>query len=220
MIHYCGRMILIAFASIAAVGCVQKFPISDPGTQQSALLVLLANASTTQTGRCNGQTFCYIYATSGAWLGDLGGMPGISGADARCMSDSNKPSSGTYKAVISDGSARIASTTANVGDGQVGWVLYASTEYRRPDGMTVMTTNANKIFVFGALTNFVIATGTYHTGMNTDWTTGAAHCNAWTDNTVGNQDRYGTSNSTSSTALSLTQTACNSATRGLYCAQQ
>lgn len=219
MMSYCGRMILIACASIFLVGCIQRFPISDPESRQSALMVLLANASATQTGRCNGQAFCYIYATSGAWLGDFGGMPGISGADARCMSDSNKPSSGTYKAVLSDGSARIASVAANAGDGQVGWVLYASTEYRRPDGMTVMTTNANKIFVFGALTNFVIATGTYHTGMNADWTPGA-NCNLWTDNTAGSQTRYGNSNSTGSVAISLTQTACDTTTRGLYCAQQ
>lgn len=180
----------------------------------------LAAAASSAGSRCSGQGFCYLFATAGSWLGDLGGLTGVSGADTRCMSDANKPSSGgTYKAVISDGSTRIATVTSNVGDGQTNWVLYANQEYRRPDGVTIMTTNSNGLFVFGTMSAIITATGTYHTGMNLGWDAGV-HCNGWTDNTGGNSSRHGTSNVTGSTALSLTQNGCNTAARGLYCAQQ
>jgi hypothetical protein len=209
------RHLLIALASVCLT-CTGSFPVSRSEAMGPLAAILLANAV---SGPCNGQRFCYIYATAGAWLGDLGGSPGIAGADARCMSDSNKPSSGTYKAIIGDGSTRVATITADVGDGQLGWVLYASTEYRRPDGLTVMTTGTNKLFLFGALSNPIASSGTYHTGFNSGWITNA-HCNQWSDNTGGAQGRYGTGGSTSQTTITLSQTACNSTTRGIYCAQQ
>lgn len=208
--------VLAVVCGAAFFSCVQKFP--DAGADESLSAILLFNLAGSR-GPCNGQGFCYLFATAGAWLGDLGGNTGISGADARCMADGNKPTSGVYKALLSDGATRIATVTPNVGDGQAGWVLYASTQYRRPDGQVIMTTDSAKIFVFGALSNIIVGTGTYHTGMNSGWNAGV-HCAAWTDNTNMNSTRYGTSNATGSTAISLTQTTCDAATRGLYCAQQ
>lgn len=212
---------LCASTGIVLLSCAQALPTSEKEVEQNAAVLLMVNtnqAIAASSGRCNGQGFCYIFGTSGAWVGDLGGSPGISGADSRCMNDSNKPNSGTYKAMVVDGATRIASTTANAGDGQVDWVLHATTEYRRPDGLIVMTSDANRIFVFGALTTS-IATGTFNTGLNADWTTGT-HCTGWTDNTAGGQRRFGNGSATAATAISQAQTGCNGATRGLYCAQQ
>ncbi|MCE9597213.1 MAG: DUF1554 domain-containing protein [Spirochaetia bacterium] len=212
--------ILIALASVCLTStCAERFPVSQSETTGPLAAILLANVSSSSSGPCKAQGLCYIFATAGAWLGDLGGSTGIAGADARCMSDGNKPTSGTYKAMLGDGSTRIATTTADVGDGQVGWVLYASATYRRPDGLSVMTTGTNKLFPFGALTNPIANSGTYHTGFNTGWVTNA-HCNQWSDGSGGAQGRYGTGGSTSQTTITLSQTACNTTTRGIYCAEQ
>lgn len=213
-----AQTLLLALIWIQA-SCAREFPSSRLAQNTSAEAMLMAAATSALLTRCNGQGFCYFFATSGSWLGDLGGLTGVSGADSRCISDANKPSGGTYKAVISDGSTRIASITANMGDGQANWVLYPNTEYRRPDGVSLMTTNANSIFVFGTLSAIITAVGTYHTGMNNGWNAGV-HCNGWTDNTAGNNTRYGSNSITGSAAISFTQAACNATARGLYCAQQ
>ncbi len=52
-------------------------------------------------------------------------MDDISGADEKCMSDSNYPETGLYKAMISR-STRIAAVGS-----QTDWVLQASKECRR-----------------------------------------------------------------------------------------
>ena len=82
-----------------------------------------------------------------------------------------------------------------------------------------MVTDANKLFVFGTLANPMPGAGTYHTGITFDWITGA-NCSAWSDNTGGAQGRFGQGGATANVAISQSQTACNTVTRGLYCAQQ
>ena len=125
---------------------------------------------------------------------------GILAADALCMKDANYPGTGTYKAMIVDGVNRIASVTANAGDGQVDWVLKANTKYFQSDGTTqVMTTNANKLFTFGTLDNpfDAVPTDMYWTGLNLDWTTypdqggNNQNCSGWSYNTS-NAAPYGT----------------------------
>ena len=169
---------------------------------------------------CYTQGFCKIFATSGTWFGDLGGSTGVSGADRLCNADANRPAGGGfYAALISDGITRIATVTSNIGDGQVGWVMYPNMEYRLANGSTVWTTNSAGLFVFGTVTNQIAAAGTYYTGMDAFWVSSAT-CLSWTDGTGGNSGRYGTGGASGNTVISLSQSACNSAMRGLYCVQR
>ncbi|HUJ16655.1 MAG TPA: LamG domain-containing protein, partial [Nitrospirota bacterium] len=48
---------------------------------------------------------------------------GIGAADALCLKDGNYPGAGVYKAFLVDAANRVASVSANAGDGQIGWVL-------------------------------------------------------------------------------------------------
>jgi len=121
-----------------------------------------------------------IFYTVSSYNGNLGG---VSGADSKCMADSNYPGSGTYKALIVDGTNRIASASANAGDGQVDWVLQPNTTYYRSDGSTIiLTTDSNGIFVFGTLDNSFGSGGRLWMGLNADWTTDN-HCTTWADGT-------------------------------------
>ncbi|TGL87137.1 DUF1554 domain-containing protein [Leptospira congkakensis] len=103
----------------------------------------------------------------------------IAGADTICNSDGAKPVGGSlYKALLVDESGcsslpcRRASITANVGDGQIDWVLKPNTNYVRSNGITpIMTTNANGLFIFGTLTNsWSAAAATGISGMSGNWT--------------------------------------------------
>ncbi len=125
------------------------------------------------------------FITATTFTGNFNGSPGIAGADGRCMGDGSYPGSGTYKALIVDGTNRVACTNANCAGGTAGrvdWVLAASTTYTRSDGTTtILTTNANGVFVFGSLTfSFAGAAGLLWTGMANDWTTGTRDCSDWT----------------------------------------
>ena len=101
----------------------------------------------------------------------------IANADALCMNDDYKPAgSSTYKAMLVDGTNRVACTTALCSGGtseHIDWVLQPNAEYYRSDGTTlILKTNANGIFDFGAnLTNsFDTSASTYFTGLMGDWT--------------------------------------------------
>ncbi|MBS0617839.1 MAG: DUF1554 domain-containing protein [Spirochaetes bacterium] len=123
----------------------------------------------------------FIFFTSSAYSGNLGG---ISGADAKCNADSNKPNGSTYKAIIalSGAGGRVACTTGNCSGGpgeHTDWVLYPTTQYTRTDGTTVIgTTTANGIFTF-ALSNSVGGGSSPWTGLSTTWTNLYA-CPSWT----------------------------------------
>ncbi len=138
------------------------------------------------------------------------------------MADANYPGSGTYKALIVDGTNRIASLTNNVGDGQVDWVLKASTDYTRVDGTSIMTTNLNSIFVFGTLTNSFASSGTsLRTGFRSGWTTNAGdHCTAWTTNSGAVFLRIGDPTSTTSNSINFGNGNCSAVGRTLVCVEQ
>jgi len=130
-------------------------------------------------------TSCRIYDANNGGADYSPNMGGITGADVLCNTDAAKPAGGgIYKAFIVDGTNRIASVTANAGDGQVDWVLKPNTTYYQDDGTTVIgTTDANGLFIFplSPVTNvFNIISTAYYTGMNTDWTTHANTCSGWT----------------------------------------
>ncbi|HAK60825.1 MAG TPA: hypothetical protein DCO77_10650 [Nitrospiraceae bacterium] len=133
----------------------------------------------------------------------LGYLNSIDGADAFCSNtDFGNPGTGMYKAMVVDGVNRIASVTADAGDGQVDWVLKPDTSYFRLDGVTLIgTTNAQGLLNF-PLTNSVSTGGTFWSGLSDDWTTNANTCTGWMDGTAGVQ---GATGSGSATTISFLQ---------------
>lgn len=118
-----------------------------------------------------------IFQTSATSMGNFGGKVQ---ADSFCNSDALKPANtGTYKALLAD-TTRTASITANVGDGQVDWVLLPNQLYTRPDGTVIMTTNSASIFIFGTLVNSIVPPSAVlsWSGLASNWT-GGGGCTNW-----------------------------------------
>ncbi len=202
---------------------------SEEKKDNTALLAALALASSSSPAAGNPASETHvslnrIYLTTSVITG--GNLGGISGADARCSSDGNKPSTGTYKAMIVSGTTRRACSTANCGGGSsenIDWVLKPSTKYYQADGTTeIFTTNASGIFVFGTATNVMsntIYAGVW-TGLSTDWTNTAGDCTAWTS-TAGTTGRGSSGFNTTDDLISIEQTAaCNATAYRLYCVEQ
>ncbi len=162
-----------------------------------------------------------IFVSSNSYNGNMGGVAGV---DAKCMSDTAYPGTGTYRALIVDGVNRVACTTANCSGGaseNVNWVLQPYTTYvRASGGATLFFTNAAGIFVFGAMTNSFTGTAqTYYTGLSSDWTTPVGlNCSQWTS-TAGNF-RYGVGNATNGQAIAMGALACTDNFWRLYCVEQ
>lgn len=148
-----------------------------------------------------------------------GSLGGVAGADSLCNSDSGKPiNTGAYKAMIATGTIRRASLSANLGDGQIDWVFLPNQLYVRPSGLTVITTNANGIFVFGTLTNSIgTSVNLTWTGLNENWTTAGGCGTNWND--TGVFGRYGNDDRVDFTVLNGGNTICSSPGR-LVCVQQ
>jgi hypothetical protein len=162
---------------------------------------------------CNGDpglfkyTIKYIYVTNSVYTGKLGG---ISGADAKCRADSNYPGTGTYKALLADGTFRVASLNANAGDGQVDWVLLSNNDYYRLDDKKfIFTANSKDLFSFGSLTfdnsfnsGFPDDNNIYWSGINASggWIT-ASDCTKW-ESTSGS-GTYGEVNKTNASAIGV-----------------
>ncbi|WP_000836869.1 endostatin-like outer membrane lipoprotein LenD, partial [Leptospira interrogans] len=141
-----------------------------------------------------------------------GGLGGIYGADEWCMRKVPADLKGSpyysYKALLADGINRRASVTGNAGDGQINWVLQASTVYSQATTgtPTIGTTNSKKLFTFpltnkirpDSITDFGSITWT---GLNPNWTTAPYNCNNWTDGADINVGTIGNYNATSSNAI-------------------
>ncbi|TGL87513.1 DUF1554 domain-containing protein [Leptospira congkakensis] len=114
--------------------------------------------------------------------GDFGG---VSGADAICQSESKCPLGSSCKAMILNGTTRIASLTANVGDGQVDWVLKPNAYYYLADGTTLISNTGSTSLLQVPLVNVIgaVTFGAWF-GSATGWVYGPNHCNGWTDNTA------------------------------------
>lgn len=168
-----------------------------------------------------------MFVSTGTVQGNISGLGPTTvpttNADARCMSDSSYPGTGTYKALLVNGTHRRGSITANVGDGQIDWVLHASTEYRRIDGTTVIgTTGANALFTLPFTNSVHTVFITYWTGIFGDWTTQSSvgfTCADWTDNSGGPQAPYGAGNATDASSLTGSGNYCSDF-KSLLCVQQ
>lgn len=174
----------------------------------------VASAEVNGVPACNP---CKMYLTATTYGGNLGGIPG---ADTKCnMADANKPATGTYKALLVDGIARRACTSANCVSGgvfeHIDWVLHPTTTYvRSSDGGTIFITNAsgvNPINLIGVITT--ATTTAYWTGIaNTiswDWITNTATCSSWTDGVTASCGSYGLSSWTDSRSIAITSALGN-----------
>jgi hypothetical protein len=108
---------------------------------------------------------------------------GIIGADAQC--NTSPPTASPYKALLVDGTTRVACTSAQCTTGGategVDWVLAPNTKYVRKDGTTVIgTTSAAAIFAFPLAASIGTNGDSYWTGLNPDWTTNSDSCSGWT----------------------------------------
>ena len=167
-------------------------------------------------------TSTLTFISAGSTTGDLGG---VAGADNACITDANYPGEGTFKAMVVDNISRTACTTANCSGGTVehtDWVFQADRAYYRSNGTTtILTTNADGIFVFGTLTNSFTGTGeNFWTGLSTDWRTNVTnYCSSWSDGSGGDYGSTGDGNSNDGASINDSAPSCNT-TRKLICVQQ
>ena len=133
------------------------------------------------SGTGGGATDKVIYLTSAPKKANFGG---ITAADALC--NATPPIPGTYKALLVDGTTRVACTSAScvtsgAAEGK-DWALAPSTKYVRADGTTVIgTTSAAAIFTFPLTASFGTSGISYWTGLSADWTTSADTCTSWSE---------------------------------------
>ena len=164
--------------------------------------------------------------TNGTIYGNIGG---ISGTDSICATDSNKPNSSTYKAlIVDDAGTRVACTSANCASSSASehvgtWPLAANTAYVRADGTTAIgTTTSAGIFSF-SLTNSIstLLSNSYAlTGLNQDWTTKAGYtCTNWTDSSSSSRMQTGRLASADAAAVGYADFNCGQQ-RYLYCVEQ
>lgn len=171
------------------------------------------------TGGTGGVLGKIIYLTSTPTSNAVFG--GVTGADAAC--NASPPNGESYKALIVDGSTRVACTTPNCGGGMsehVDWVLAPDTLYSRPDGTAIGTTSAAGIFEF-PLDASVSTNGgfAYWTGLEADWTSNE-HCAGWTG-TTGEFADQGLDNETSSAAIQGTSVNCGALAGAFFaCVEQ
>jgi len=139
-----------------------------------------AAGGTASGGAGGGASGKVIYVTSMPKKANFGG---INGADTQCNADPPVP--GTFKALLVDGSTRVACTSAqcttNGATEGVDWVLAPNTKYVRADNTTVIgTTNSAGIFSFPLEASIGTSSLSYWTGLSADWTTSADSCAGWT----------------------------------------
>ncbi|EKJ87606.1 uncharacterized protein DUF1554 [Leptospira meyeri] len=158
-----------------------------------------------------------LFVNSTLTKGNLGG---IVGADAMCSMDPKCPVGSQCKAMlVTDTGVRIASVTANAGDGQVDWVLKPYASYYQSNNITLIgTTNGVSLLTFPVLAGIDPGSVTTWTGMGTSWDAQPDHCSNW-GNSVSGNGVVGSSSSTSGALLNNLNVACTSDLK-FYCAEQ
>ena len=157
----------------------------------------------------------YIFITTATHDGNFasGFATAIAGADDFCAQQKSSSApwlpgfSAEYRALLTDGATRRASLTADVGDGQTGWVLAPNTTYYRPDGMVLFTTNAVALYNMNTglrnpFTSDASAAARWWTGLDLGWET-LLTCSSWTSSVAnGTRGQGGTTTNASLSAAS------------------
>ncbi|MCG9874735.1 MAG: DUF1554 domain-containing protein [Leptospiraceae bacterium] len=196
--------------------------------QQSASSPTPANCSEAAAG-------CRIFLTNATFNGNLGG---VSGADDKCNSDTNKPSGNfRFKALLVDSTNRtITINSANTANPTVSgvkdWVLKANTKYLQKSGADFATTTSGAIFLNGSnamqtatvLTGMQIAVTFAHTGLTAPGATispadNTGNCTDWSTSANVNGSRV-TDNTASLTRFSSTVGYTCNQLQHLICVEQ
>jgi len=182
--------------------------------------ITVTTAGGTGTATINVLTGKRIFVTATAYNGNLGG---ISGADAKCASDTNKPSTGSYKAYIADGTNRRVCSTGWCTDTSenLDWVTTSNRNYIRAD-QSVLIGQGGPQGVLWSMSNGINAASTaIWTGLYLNYTSTAAagSCNGWTSASSGASGLTGDAQSTGNAHFNNTGLACNTTNR-LYCVEQ
>ncbi|MEW5851271.1 MAG: DUF1554 domain-containing protein [Myxococcota bacterium] len=157
----------------------------------------------------------FLMFASTLWTGNLGGP---AGADAKCAGEAAEAPlpSGTYRAMLVDGTTRSAQPALN-------WVLQPSSRYYDQNSVFLFQTDATGRFDFGddEWTNALSVDTMYDawTGLNADWTTHADTCNGWASEEDAVNGRRGSIHATDATAISSVSARCNDIAR-LICVMQ
>lgn len=153
-------------------------------------------------------------------VGQSGALGGIAGADSLCQSNVNCPAGKQCKAMLGDSafSARRASTTANVGDAQIDWVLKPNSSYYRSNRTDLIgTTNNVSLLTFNLTFAIAGSSSTAWTGLNPNWTNNGNDCTGWT--VTGTSGYGGDTGSNTSSALGFNSFGCGSSLL-FYCVEQ
>jgi hypothetical protein len=143
------------------------------------------------------------------------GSGSIGQADSLCAQDENKPSTGTYRALIADASNRVALPLTQRKD----WVLEAKRTYTRPDGTVIGTTSTNAVLVFPLKAAISTENLSVWTGIGGGaWTSGLS-CSNWAKDETAVSGLFGYSNRINGEALSGGSGSCETALH-LYCVEQ
>lgn len=207
-----------ATASIAAIkNEAEDDLLSRDAALLSALFLLGANfGASVSAPPCGGATFCSLFKSTTGSGG--AGFGGVTFADAQCAAEkpAGLPGVGTdYKAILM--SAGVSSTPGR--DLNTNWVLYASMEYRREDGMVIATTNSSREFPTPLTNSPDTAFGNMFTGIDAsgaNWVIGQT-CTDWT-NGAGNY-HTGIANNTTQAFDTGAPATCGAGAL-FYCAQQ
>ncbi len=164
-----------------------------------------------------------IFATAIAYNGNLGG---VAGADAKCMADGLRPTTGTYKAMLVDDVNRRACSTMDCSGGvseNIDWVFRANQLYFQADGLVaILTTNSAGIHDFGmANLGNPAAPGSfqYWTGLVSDWRTNSQVCSNWSSNMDPLQGMTGEAGQVTGNAIQDDPDDCDSFAR-ILCVEQ
>ncbi len=144
------------------------------------------------------QSYGFMFPTTATIQGSINSNFTIN-ADPMCMTEAGLRSlSGTYFAVT-------GSLQREAGNN---WPVKANTEFRRPDGTIIGTSNNSGGFDF-PLTNSITATQTYvWTGLTSAFAA-TPSCSGWTANYAPSSGVRGDLGSITSSAISTTATSCN-----------
>lgn len=178
-----------------------------------------------RTPRC---TTCKMFVTAISYNANLGG---IVGADNKCTSDSNKPATGIYKALIVDDVNRRACTSVNCATGgvteNIDWVFSPNASYVQASNTSnvIFITDVNGV-LNNNLTNLISAATGIWTGIKNnpswDWQTDTTHtCSSWMDSVSANCGTYGVTSWNDSRSIAITSAYGNGGTlNNLLCVEQ
>ncbi|WP_244288342.1 DUF1554 domain-containing protein [Leptospira congkakensis] len=187
-----------------------------------------SNSSGSSVARIPTCSPCRIYVTATGYDANLGG---IIGADNKCSSDTNKPITGTYKALIVDDINRRACTSVNCTSGgvteQIDWVLAPNTSYVQAlNTSTVVFISDTNGVLTSNLTSLISSPTGIWTGIknnpNWDWQTDITHtCSSWVDSVSGNCGTYGVTSWNDSRSIAITSAYGSGGTlNNLLCVEQ